>query len=99
METPKNSFSVEKLKCQPCSSKNQEMGGKHPLLSMELAKKDDPNEELEDLRVKTIPADLNLDLIPDNVPNSTNNPMEKRDKNVSLFLVYTTYDLLMIYSI
>ena len=71
------------------------MGGKHPLLSMELAKKDDPNEELEDLRVKTIPADLNLDLIPNNVTNLTNNPMEKRDKNVSLFLVYTTYDLLM----
>ena len=63
------------------------MGGKHPLLSMELAKVEDPNEGLEDLRVKTIPADLNLDLIPDKVPNSTNNAMEKRDKNVSLFLV------------
>ena len=63
------------------------MGGKHPLLSMELAKVEHPIEELEDLRVKTIPTDVNLDLIPYNVPNSTNNAMEKRDKNVSLFLV------------
>ena len=86
MEPSKNSFSVEKLKCQPCSSKNQEMGGKHPLLSMELAKIEDPNEGLlEDLRVKTIPADLNLDVMIPDVPNLTNNLMERRDKNVSFF--------------
>ena len=86
LEPSKNSFSVEKLKCQPCSSKNQEMGGKHPLLSMELAKIEDPNEGLlEDLRVKTIPADLNLDVMIPDVPNLTNNLMERRDKNVSFF--------------
>ena len=63
------------------------MGGKHPLLSMELAKIEDPNEGLEDLRVKKIPADLNLDVMIPDVPNLTNNLMERRDKNVSWFLI------------
>ena len=68
------------------------MGGKHPLLSMELAKIEDPNEGLEDLRVKKIPADLNLDVMIPDVPNL----MERRDKNVSLF--YKNYNIVSLHS-
>ena len=72
----------EKRNCRKCSTEDNGLEAKNPLLRNELAKKENAKEILVEnpkLTKKPKPLELNLDMIPSLVNI-------QKDKNVSLFL-------------
>ena len=72
----------EKRNCRKCSTEDNGLEAKNPLLRNELAKKENSKEILVEnpkLTKKPKPLELNLDMIPSLVNI-------QKDKNVSLFL-------------